>query len=85
MRLRTGASGRVLRTPRRLPTACTSLAAMSIRRTTTLVAPVAPYAAPRSRVDSTQFFQMGYYFVSDSFSFSRIMIGNKQSTLRILL
>ena len=53
MRLRTGPSGRVLRTPRRVPTACTSIAAMSIRRATTIVVAVALYAAPRSRVDST--------------------------------
>ena len=51
MRLRAGASGRVRRAPQRMPTTCTSIAAMLIRSTTTFVASVAPYAAPRSRVD----------------------------------
>ncbi len=53
MRLRTGTSGLVLRTLHRLPTTCTSVAAVSVRRVTAFVAPVAPYAAPRSRVDRT--------------------------------
>ncbi len=50
MRLRAGASGHVRRTPLRMPTAWSSIAAASIRSTASLVAPVAPYAAPRSRV-----------------------------------
>ncbi len=53
MRLRTGSTGLVQCTFRRMPTTCTSVAALSIRRSTALVASVAPYAAPRSRVDST--------------------------------
>ena len=85
LRPRVVTTGLVQCTFRQMPTTCTSIAAVSIRRAPAFVATVSPYAAPRSRVDSAQFFQMGYYFVSDSFSFSRIMIGNKQSTLRILL
>ena len=53
VRLRTGTSGLVLCTIHRLPTTCTSVAAVSVRRTSAFVATVAPYAAPRSRVDST--------------------------------
>ncbi len=53
MRLRTETFGRVLRPPQRVPTSWTSVAALSIRRTASLVAAVAPYAALRSRVDST--------------------------------
>ena len=51
LRLRVGASGTVRRTPRRMPTTCTSVAALLIRRITAVVVTVAPYAAPRSRVD----------------------------------
>ena len=46
MRLRAGTSGLVLWTIPRLPTTCTSVAALSVRRTTAVVATVAPYAAP---------------------------------------
>ncbi len=53
LRLRSGTSGLVLRSVHRLPTTCTSIAAVSIRRASAFVAAVAPYAAPRSRVDST--------------------------------
>ena len=53
LRLRMGTSGHVRRTPQRVPTACTSLAALLIRRIAAFVVTVAPYAAPRSRVDST--------------------------------
>ncbi len=54
LRLRTGTSGLVLRAIRRLPTTCTSVAALSIRRISAFVATVVPYAAPRSRVDSNE-------------------------------
>ncbi len=53
VRLRTGASGHVRRTPLRMLTTWASLSALSIRRTSTLAAAVTPYAAPRSRIDST--------------------------------
>ena len=52
MRLRGDTSGLVQRTIRRMPTAWASIAALSIRRTWAIVVTVAPYAAPRSRIDS---------------------------------
>ena len=68
LRLRTGTSGFVLRTIRRMPTSCTSVAALSIRSTTAFVATVDPYAAPRSRVDSSfNFLRTGQYYRSDGY------------------
>ncbi len=45
--------GRARRAIRDIPTTYSSVAAVSIRRATTFAAAVTPYAAPRSRVDST--------------------------------
>ncbi len=68
VRLRTGTSGLVLCTIRRVPTAWASVAAVSVRRATAIVATVAPYAAPRSRVDSSfNFLRTGQYYRSDGY------------------
>ena len=52
MRLRMSTSGRIRRTSLRVPTTCSFIAAVLIRRIAAVVVTVAPYVAPRSGVDS---------------------------------